>query len=108
MLKVEIAKKPTIYVPKYSKMAVRHDHGRVLLLADSKAIDLSTVVAHKIGFAMASAKLAPGEIIVLTINGERIELLQDTASQLAAGLLRKADDADDFQRRLNNVTRATG
>lgn len=104
MLKVEIDRKPTIYVPTVNKMAVRQHYRNVLLLVDDRRVEMTTIVAHKIGYtiAMAIPKLSPQEIIVLKINGERIELLPDAASKLSTGLLRKADAADDFQRGIQN------
>lgn len=100
MLSVEIDRIPTVYIPTVNKMVVRQFFRNVLLLVDDKRVELTTIIAHKIGYtiAMAIPKLAPNELIVLKINGERIELLPDTASKLSTGLLRKADDADDYQR----------
>ena len=81
------------------KMLVRHIKGRVHFYHGKQGVDLSTTVAHDIGFALikATTQLDVNEIILLTINRQRIELLPQVAKQVAAGLLRKADDADDFQ-----------
>ena len=100
---LKIAKIPLIYVPKISQMVVRHEMGLVILFIDQKCVELTTLTAHDIGYQIHTAKLAPNEMIVLSINGEEIELLWSVAKKLATGLLRKADDADDWQRKRRGV-----
>lgn len=96
-LSVEIAKIPTIYVPKIKQIVARQEFGKVILFIDDKRVELNTLTAHKIGYTIAMAKLAPDEMIVLSINGERVDLLWPIASKVSTALLRKADAADDFQ-----------
>jgi len=98
-LVLKIAEAPLIYVPKITQIVVRHEMGMVVLFIDQKRVQLTTLTAHSIGYNIHIAKLAPNEMVVLSINGEEIELLWSVAKKLATGLLRKADDADDWQLR---------
>ena len=78
---------------------VRSQGGMVYLVFDGKPVEFTTITAHKVGLDIAKRipKLAPDELIVLNLNGHRMELLRDTASKISTGLVRKADDADDWQ-----------
>jgi len=98
-LVLKTAEAPLIYVPKITQIVVRHEMGMVILFIDLKRVELTTLIAHSIGYNIHMVKLAPNEMIVLSINGEEIELLWSVAKKLATGLLRKADDADDWQLR---------
>jgi len=98
-LKIETAKQPLVYIPTIHQIVVRHEMGKVILFISRKRVELDTLTAHRIGYAMGIAKLAPDEMIVLTINGEKIDLLWPIAVKVSAALLRKADDADDWQLR---------
>lgn len=105
-IKVEVNSAPDIYIPSFEKIIARSRNGLVYLIIDNKAIEMNTLTAHKIGYTMAMAvpKLSPHELISLIINGESIDMLKLTAKKVSAALLRKADDADDWQllhRRLN-------
>ena len=98
ILAVDVAKIPAVYVPDYSTIVARQNAGMVYLIFDyTKAVELTTLIAHKIGYSIAMAKLAPDEMIVLVINGERVELLWGIAQKVSTALLRKADAADDWQ-----------
>lgn len=92
-----MAEIPAPYVPGIGNIVVRHEFGKVVLFINNKRAELSTITAHGIGMAIAKAQVAPNEMIVLKINNERIELLWPVAFKLATALLRKADDADDWQ-----------
>ncbi len=94
---VEIEKTPTIFIQKVNKIIVRHHLGRVLMFIDGKVQSLSSLVAHDVGLSIMLSEKDPDEMLVFIINGERIELLWPTAIKVATGLLRKADDADDWQ-----------
>ncbi len=96
-LQIDLEKTPLVYIPTIGRIVARHTFGKVWLFIDDKRVELSTTIAHGIGMAIFRAKIAPDEMIVLTINGERIELLWPMAKRLAVALLRKADDADDWQ-----------
>lgn len=81
---------------------VRQERGKVVMFLGRQKVEMTTVVAHRIGLAIARRlvpNLSPGELVALTINGERLELLGPVANRLAVGLLRKADAADDWQLR---------
>jgi len=98
-LKVEVDKQPLIMVANRHQVVVRSRMGKVYLFLDGRGVEMSTLTAHDIGYtiAMKVPKLAPDELIVLIINGERLELLPALATQISTALLRKADDADDWQ-----------
>lgn len=83
-----------------SAIVVRHEQGSVVMFVGTKRVEMTTVVAVKIGLRIARnlvPQLEPCELVVMTINGERIELLGEVALRVAGALLRKADDADDWQ-----------
>jgi len=96
---------PLVYMPAFSQIVARSEKGSVFLFVDNRGVEMSTLTAHDIGYtiAMMAPKLAHDEMVVIVINGERIELLPDVATKVATALLRKADDADDWQ--LQNKTR---
>jgi hypothetical protein len=98
-LKVEIAHLPKIYSPKFPSMVVRAELGTVVLFVGDKRVEITTIVAVDIGLTIAKSipKLAPTELIVLIINGERIELLPIVAKKVSTALLAKAVKADDWQ-----------
>ena len=96
-LSVDVEEMPPIFTPKVDKIIARQELGKVILFILGSRIELNTVTAHKIGYSMAMAKLAPNEMIVLTINREKIELPGQLRMQVATAILRKADDADDWQ-----------
>lgn len=98
-LKLEITQQPLVYIPVIGNIVVRHENGMVVLFISQKRVELNTLTAHRIGYTIHMAKLAPNEMIVLSINSEEIELLWPVAKKLATALLRKADDADDWQLR---------
>lgn len=102
MLKVETAKKPLILEQNAHHVVVNSKLGKVYLFLDGRGVEMSPLTAHDIGYtiAMKVPVLAPDEMIVLIINGEKLELLPDLAQRISTALLRKADDADDWQ--LNN------
>lgn len=89
-----------VYHSYATAMRVGHRHGSVMLSAGSKTIELSTPTAHKIGFALASkaGQAQKGEHVTLSINGEQVKLLPEHALNLGGAILRKTDDADDYQR----------
>jgi hypothetical protein len=99
ILNVEADAIPVIYAPKIKQIVIRHEFGMVIMFVDNRRVELTTIIAHKIGLVIARAipKLEPNEMIVITINSERIELLPLVAQRASTALLRKADDADDWQ-----------
>ena len=85
------------------EVRVRQRYGLVYLLVDGKLLEMTTPKAHRTGFDLVkqAGEALPNEFVVLKINGESLNFPSATAKQVGASLLRKADDADDFQKRLN-------
>lgn len=94
---VDVEAIPAPYIPPLGNVVVRHEFGKVVLFVGKRRAELTTITAHGIGMAIMKGHVAPNEMIVLKINSERFELLLSVAKKLAAALLRKADDADDWQ-----------
>ena len=95
-LVVKVETIPIIHTPT-DNIVVRSRHGRVYMSIGKKVIELSTITAHKVGMAIIKSKLDYNELVVLEINKERFEFLWQVAKKVAGALLRKADDADDYQ-----------
>lgn len=96
-LKIEIEKKPIAYIQEIGNIVIRHEYGKVVMFVRGKRVEFDTITAHDIGYNVAMAQLESNELIVFIINGERIQLLGEVAKKVAIALLRKADDADDWQ-----------
>ena len=96
-LELEVVRKPPVYVPTIYKIIAQHYYGMVRLKIGDRFCELSTTIAYDIGRAILTADVAPDEMILLIINGERVELLLPIAKRVAIALIRKADDADDWQ-----------
>ena len=81
------------------KIIVRNENGLVVLFINRLRVEMNTTLAHDVGKALVTKAdwCLPSEHIELKINSEAIGLLPRYATQIGAGLLRKADDADDFQ-----------
>jgi hypothetical protein len=79
-------------------IVIRQEYGNVIMIVGDKRVELTTSSAHKLGMGIAKKipYLVKNEIIFIMINGERVEL-PGVADKVAGALLRKADDADDFQ-----------
>lgn len=99
ILTVDISQIPILFKPTVDRIVARSNCGVVILFIDNRCVELTTVVAHNTGMIIARAipTLEKSEMIVLTINGEKLELLKPVASKLSTALLRKADDADNWQ-----------
>ena len=95
ILTVDIAKK--VYDGSTKVISAKHHFGKVILFINGKGVELTTTIAYGAGLAIARAKLDIGEMIVLSINGEKIDLPEPFAMKVAGAILRKAEDADDFQ-----------
>ncbi len=96
-LTIDVEKIPNLFIPQTTKITIRQEFGIVILFLGNKRAELTTIIAHGIGMAIAKAQLDQNEMIVLSINKERIELLWPVAKKVSTTLLRKADDADDWQ-----------
>lgn len=81
---------------------VRQYHHQVVCLIDGKPVVMNTPAAVKAGVALATmaGQAQRGEIITMTHNGETIKLLPYHAKKIGGALLKKADLADDFQRKI--------
>jgi hypothetical protein len=88
-----------VYCPWLAKVRVGQDHGAVRLTINAKTIELTTPAAHKLGYSLVTkgGLAQKGEHVTLSINGETMQLLQEHALQLGGAILRKTDDADDYQ-----------
>ena len=88
-----------VYMPPFKNIIAQHRLGKVYLVLDDKAVEMTTILAHKIGMkiGLMIPKLAPNELVKLTINRKPLELLPQVAQKVSTALLRKADQADDWQ-----------
>lgn len=66
---------------------------------DGAAIEITTTQAIDAGMKIVkfSDTLLPNESVLVTINGTALYLMPSHARSIGGALLRKADDADDFQ-----------
>jgi len=97
---LSVNKKIGIYIPALPSITVRAEGREVAMLLEDSKITMGTVAAHAAGFKLVrlSGTAISGELIVLKINGDELDLLPEQAKSIGGALLRKADKADDFQR----------
>ena len=91
------------YIPPGGDVRVQQAGRNVRLLLGTKMLEMTTPVAVKVGMSLAKnggACQYLGDVVLFEIGGEEFTLLPDTAVKVGGALLRKADKADDFQRRL--------
>lgn len=88
-----------VYRGGFHKMRLRARYGLVYWMIDDKILELRTPAAHRVGFEMVkkAGLLQKGELVTTKINGTEIQYSAYNAKQVGGALLRKADDADDFQ-----------
>jgi len=100
--RIEITRKRAVYSDSTLVIRVRSRHGLVYWFIGEKPLKMTTTAAHDSGFGMVmQADLAePGELVIVKINGVAVQFLPHNAKQVGGALLRKADDADDFQTRV--------
>ena len=94
-------KKAALFTPPQGDIRAAASNGAVRLLIGGKAIEMTTPVAVKVGFALSKnggACMYHGDVVSFTINGDEFHLLPAVAVQLGGGLMLKADRADDWQR----------
>lgn len=72
-------------------------NGVVRVDVDEAHAWLSTPVAHSTGLALCQARPDNGEAVVLRIDGRELSMPSDVAVRIGGALLRKADQADDWQ-----------
>lgn len=78
----------------------RRQHEVAVVVDEQRAAVLSTPAAARLVLEIGRAlrSMAPGDCVRLVIDGEGFALTDAEARAVAAGLLRKADAADDWQR----------
>jgi len=91
-----------IYVPYHMTIRVGSRNGLVHCLLGDSVVEFTTTAANKAGFDLVkkSSLAQPGELVVMKINNRTIDLLPAHAKKIGGMMLRKADDADDFQLRV--------
>ena len=101
--RIEITRKRVIYTESTVVMRVRSRHGLVYWFIGEKPVEMTTTAAHDTGFGMVmqADQAEAGELVIVKINGVAVQFLPHNAKQVGGALLRKADDADDFQLRVN-------
>lgn len=89
------------WTPEIKSLPIRvvHRTGLIDVVIGNRVAQFDTIKAHDLGKVIIQLALnsTADEAIILIVNGERIGLTLDQAKNLAKGLLRKADSADDFQ-----------
>jgi hypothetical protein len=92
-----------LYVPPGGDIRARRRADKVYILMGTKQLEMTTPVATKIGFALVKNGgfcIYLGDVVSFEIGGEEFTLLPAVAVQLGGAILKKADVADDYQRRL--------
>jgi len=100
---IAVERSTGIYTPNVGACRARTRAGLVYLFIDDKPIELHTPDAHKLGFAMVKqgGEAMPQEFIVVKVNGVALNFPPKSAKQVGAAILRRADAADDFQKRIS-------
>jgi len=96
---ITIDLKRGIYCPEHTVIRIGSRYGNVYCHINDKTVEFSTVAAHKAGFALVvkASQAIEGEFIEMKVNNRSIQMLPGQAIQVGGALLRKIDDADDFQ-----------
>jgi len=109
---IRISRNSGQYVQRENWIGIRWQGPYVVLLIDNKTIPITTVQAHAVGWQMLreaddcireanNGVLWNGhrarQSVILTVNGQSLNISPAKARKIAAALLRKADYADDFQ-----------
>jgi hypothetical protein len=96
---MRIELKNGIYEGATHKVTVRSENGHVIVFIDESRVEFKTPAAFKAGFAIVKkAGLAlTGDFVSWTVNGKEIQMLPEHALKIGGAILRKTEDADDFQ-----------
>ncbi len=97
---IRLSRAKEFFDPDISEIRVRNSRGQVVMWLDRKwPVPLSTVTAVKVGLSLAKnvTDSLPGELVLMYINGRKVQLLIEQARQLSGGLIRQASKADDWQ-----------
>lgn len=88
-------------IPSVERIRIATRHGVVgMIIGNRSPLEMTTIQAHRTGYDIvlkAEEAEKIGALVKMTINGSDVDLLPSHARQIGAGLLRKADAADDFQ-----------
>jgi hypothetical protein len=94
-------KRQSLFVPFVGEMRARFRNDRVYVLLGTKALEMTTPVAFKVGYALAQnggACFYQGDVVSFRIGEEEFNLLPEQALQLGGVMLKKMERADDWQR----------
>ena len=97
MISVEI--KSCIIPIEPHNIIVGHRFGSVLMNIDGSTLEFKTPEAFKLGWEITtkSGAMLDRETLCVKINNKEIYLGKEQGLKIGGGLLRKCDDADDFQ-----------
>ena len=98
---LELARSAGIFFTNVNVIRVpQQKYGLVGLVIDGRAVTMNTTKAHRTGFDMVkhAGEALHNEFVVLKINGVALNFPPKGAKKVGAALLRRADDADDYQR----------
>lgn len=88
-----------IYKGETYAIKIGHRFGSVLMNIDGATVSMTVPVAFDLGWNIVwkAGRLTPAEHVAVRINGRVLELPKEQSLQVGGALLRKCDDADDFQ-----------
>ena len=97
MIKVNLSS--GVYQGGNHKIVVRSENGQVIVFIDQSRVEFNTPTAFKLGFAMVkkAGEALVGDFVSLLINSKELQLLPSQALQVGGAILRKFEDADDYQ-----------
>ena len=101
---LEVTRSAGFFSPNVNAVRVRHQYGLVYLFVDDHdPLEMKTLAAHKTGFAMVkhAGEALHNEFVILKVNGVALNFPPKSAEKVGVALLRKSDDADDFQKRIH-------
>ena len=90
--------------PREYTVRVNQYQGAVYMYVNNKKVTFDTPTAHKAGLALVrrSRVAEKNEFVEMRLNTESIHIPLLQAQKIGVALLRKADDADDFQVNIQN------
>ena len=97
MIKVNLSS--GVYKGGHYKIVVRSENGQVIVFIDQSRLEFNTPTAFKLGFTMVkkAGEALVGDFVSLLINSKELQLLPSQALQVGGAILRKFEDADDYQ-----------
>lgn len=96
---VSISLQKAVYQGQNMTVRVRSEYGHVFAAFNDRVLEMKTPAAHRMGLELVKkgGEAAADELVIVKINGKEIQFDANNAKQVGGALLRKADDADDFQ-----------